>query len=521
MYLLHDIFEWRATIAPDAEVQRDGTGRIMLHGELEELSNRFANGLIAAGVGVGDRVAVVSKNTLEFLVWTVGTSKAGAVLVPLNFRLTPAELTQLINDAEAKVLVGRGDLVNAIALIRFDLKSVELALAIDADVPEGWVDHAAWIGRQSVVAPGLDLGTQADALQLYTSGTTGLPKGAVMTHANTTVALHQLASTGASQPGARLLVVAPLFHVGGLFGALYTVAGGGTLYVMEEFIPAEVVRVLDEEDIDFTFMAGAMIQALLAFVPDVADRKYERLDTMCYGAAPMTVETLTRAMEVFGCKFAQGFGQTEAGGAATFLSAEDHRRALAGDRPEVLLATGRATLATQIKIVDEGGATLGPNEPGEILVKGPQVMRGFWRNPVATKEAFADGWLRTGDVGYLDHEGYLYIKDRLKDMIVSGGENVYPVEVERVLYAHPAVGEAAVIGVPNDRWGEAVHAVVVLRPDAEATSEELIAHAKASLAGYKAPQSVEFVEELPKNASMKVLKRELRAPYWAGHNRQV
>ncbi len=520
MYLLHDIFEWRARIAPDAEVQRDGTGRIMLHGELDELSNRFANGLIAAGVEVGDRVAVVCKNTVEFLVWVIGTSKAGATLVPLNFRLTPAELTQLTNDSEAKVLVGRGDLVNALASSRRNLKSVELALAIEAEVPDGWVDYAAWIGQHSPVAPGLDLSPGTDALQLYTSGTTGLPKGVVMTHANTTTALHQLASSGAGRPDARVLVVAPLCHVGGLFGALHKVVGGGSVYLMEDFVPNEVVRVLDEEAIGLTFAAPAMIQALLA-VPDVADRKYEQLGTITYGAAPMTVEMLTRAMEVFGCEFAQGFGLTEAGGAATFLTAEDHRRALAGDRPELLLSTGRAMLASHIKIVDEGGATLGPKEAGEILVKGPQVMRGLWRNPVGTEEAFTDGWLRTGDVGYLDHEGYLYIKDRLKDMIVSGGENVYPAEVERVLYTHPAVAEAAVIGIPHDRWGEAVHAVVVARPDAEVTSDGIIAHAKSSLAGYKVPQSVEFVEELPKNAAMKVLKRELRAPYWAGRNRQV
>jgi acyl-CoA synthetase (AMP-forming)/AMP-acid ligase II len=492
-----------------------------LVGELEELSNSFANGLIAAGVQVGDRVAVISKNTVEFLVWTIGASKAGATLVPLNFRLTAAELTQLINDAEAKVLVGRGDLVNTLAPSRPDLKSVELALAIDADVPEGWVDYAGWIGQQSAVAPGLDLSPATDALQLYTSGTTGLPKGVVLTHANTTTALYQLASCGASRPGDRLLAVAPLCHVGGLFGALYNLAGGGSVYVMEDFVPAEVVRVLDEEGIGFTFMAPAMIQALLVLVPDVADRKYESLGSICYGAAPITVETLTRSMEVFGCEFAQGFGQTEAGGAATFLTAGDHRRALAGDRPELLLSTGRAVLATQIKIVDESGATLGPNEAGEILVKGPQVMQGFWRNPVTTEQAFTDGWLHSGDVGYLDHEGYLYIKDRLKDMIVSGGENVYPAEVEQALYTHPAVAEAAVIGIPDDRWGEAVHAVVVLRPDAEVTSEEVIAHTKSSLAGYKVPQSVEFVEELPKNAAMKVLKRELRAPYWAGRDRQV
>ena len=521
MYLLHDLFEWRAKLTPEAELQRDGTGRIMSHRELAELSNRFANGLVAAGVQVGDRVAIVSKNTLDFLVWAVGTSKAGATLVPLNFRLTPTELTQLIDDSESKVLVGRGDLVKALAQSRQDLTSVELTLAVDADVPEGWVDYAGWIDQHPAATLGLNLSPEADALQLYTSGTTGLPKGVVMTHANTTTALSQLAHTGASRPDARVLTVAPLCHVGGLFAAMNGVAGGGSLFIIEDFIPAEVVRLLDEEDIDFTFMAPAMIQALLMFVPDVADRKYERLDAIAYGAAPMTVELLTQAMEVFGCEFVQGFGQTETGGAAAFLSAEDHRRALAGERPELLLSAGRAILATRIKIVDGEGGTLGPNEAGEILLKGPQVMRGFWRNPIATGEVFAEGWLRTGDVGYLDHEGYLYIKDRLKDMIVSGGENVYPVEVERVLCSHPAVAEAAVIGIPDEQWGEAVHAVVVVRPGAELAEEEIRAHARTSLAGYKVPKSVEFVGELPKNASMKVLKRELRAPHWAGRDRQV
>jgi acyl-CoA synthetase (AMP-forming)/AMP-acid ligase II len=263
-----------------------------------------------------------------------------------------------------------------------------------------------------------------------------------------------------------------------------------------------------------------MIQACLVTVPDVAARRYEHLKIITYGASPIAEQTLRRAMEVFRCDFTQGYGMTETSAVLTTLTTADHQRALAG-RPELLLAAGRAVMGTEIRIVDADDRDVPPGAVGEICGRGPQLMRGYWNLPEASAEALRGGWMHTGDAGRMDAEGYVYIQDRVKDMIVSGGENVYPREVEDVLFQHPAVADAAVIGVPDAQFGEAVKAVVVLRADATATAEELVEFCRGRLGGYKRPRSVDFVAALPRNPSGKVLKRELREPYWAGHRRRV
>jgi acyl-CoA synthetase (AMP-forming)/AMP-acid ligase II len=256
-------------------------------------------------------------------------------------------------------------------------------------------------------------------------------------------------------------------------------------------------------------------------VPDVADRRYEQLTMISYGAAPIAEETLRQAIDVFGCEFSQGFGQTESTAMLTYLSWADHERALSGDKPELLRSAGKVGPATELKIVDEEGKQLPPGEVGEIIARGPQLMRGYWKLEEATAATLRDGWLHTGDAGYLDDEGYLFIQDRIKDMVVSGGENVYPAEIEQVLFQHPAIADAAVIGIPDDQWGEVVHAFVVCKPDTDATGEEIVAFCRERLAGYKRPRSVEFIDQIPRNASMKVLKKDLRAPYWEGRDRGV
>jgi acyl-CoA synthetase (AMP-forming)/AMP-acid ligase II len=263
-----------------------------------------------------------------------------------------------------------------------------------------------------------------------------------------------------------------------------------------------------------------MIQACLVAVPDVATRQYPELETIGYGASPIAESTLRRAMEVFGCKFTQGYGMTETTACISVMTPDDHRRALA-EKPRLLLSAGRAVLGTEVRVVDLDDNPVGPEEFGEIVARGPQVMVGYWNRPDSTAAAIRDGWMHTGDAGRMDDEGYVYIEDRIKDMIVSGGENIYPREIEAVLFEHPAVADAAVIGIPHEKWGETVKAFVVPKSDAEVTAESILAHCRKTLGGLRAPTSVDFLAVLPRNPSGKVLKKDLREPFWRGHGRRV
>ncbi|MBM3735529.1 MAG: AMP-binding protein [Acidobacteria bacterium] len=295
---------------------------------------------------------------------------------------------------------------------------------------------------------------------------------------------------------------------------------GGSLYIQENFVPSEVVRALSEDRIAFALLVPAMIQACLVAVPDAGARSYPELRFIGYGASPIAEATLRRAMEAFRCGFSQGFGMTETSGAVTVLSPDDHQRGVT-DRPELLLSAGRAALGTEMRVVDLDDQPVPPGTFGEICTRGPQVMVGYWNQPGASAEALRGGWMHTGDAGRMDAEGYVFIEDRIKDMIVSGGENIYPREVEEVLFGHPAVADAAAIGIPHEKWGETIKAFVVLKPGATATAEEMLAHCRTRLGGYRCPSSVDFLPTLPRNPSGKVLKKDLREPYWRGHTRRV
>jgi acyl-CoA synthetase (AMP-forming)/AMP-acid ligase II len=320
--------------------------------------------------------------------------------------------------------------------------------------------------------------------------------------------------------GERSLVVAPLFHAAAVPSAFSPISWGGSLVLVEQFDPVEVVRLLDEERIGFAVLVPAMLQACLIAAPDVAERGYEHLRLIYYGASPIAEATLRRAIATFRCGFMQSYGLTEATQSLAFLTPADHERALSRDST-LLLSAGRPAAETEVRIVDPNDTPLPDGAIGEVVARGPQLMRGYWHLPEATAETLRGGWLHTGDAGVMDDQGYLFIQDRVKDMIVSGGENVYPREVEDVLFQYPAIEDAAVIGVPDRRWGETVKAVVVLRDGMPATAEEIIAFCRSRLGGFKLPRSVDFVEALPRNAAGKVLKRELRERYWAGQERRV
>ena len=515
---LHDFFDFHAREQGDADFAVCA-GRTISYAEALRGVNRIANALVRSGIQPGERVAILAKNCIEYMLFYFAASKAGAVPVPLNYRLAAPEWRTIVQDAAPKLLLARGDLVRALEPVRAELPSVAHWIALDAASP-GWTSFEDWTRGAAETPPAVEVSADDDLYQMYTSGTTGRPKGAMLTHRAVNAQLQQISAILPILRGDRYLIVAPVYHAAGGLAAFWTIRQGGTLVIMEDFDPAAVVKVLSEGDISVATLVPAMIQACLVAVPDVASRKYEKLRLVVYGASPIGAETLRRAIDVFGCGFAQGYGMTETTAGATFLMPEEHLRAL-GDKPALLLSCGRPLPGCEVRVVDAEGRDVPRGQTGEIWLRGPQLMRGYWNMPEATAEAMAGGWMHTGDAGSLDDEGFLYIQDRVKDMIVSGAENVYPREVENALFEHPCVADVAVIGVPDARWGEVVKALVVLRPGKSATEDELIDFCRTRLAGFKRPRSVEFVSDLPRNPSGKVLKKDLREKYWKGHTRRV
>jgi acyl-CoA synthetase (AMP-forming)/AMP-acid ligase II len=505
--LLHDLFDYFATTRGELCFAVHGD-RSITYGAARERANRFANALRAEGLEPGDRFVYAGGNSVEHALVYYAASKVGVVPVPVNPRLTADDIAFLVEDSGARVVVADDDLCPA-----FDaVPGVRTCVAVGggAALPR-WRPFDEWIGAASADDPGHRADPSDVLYQMYTSGTTGRPKGVLLTHRSVVTNCAQVtAGLGwALDAGDRWLIVAPLFHAAAVITAFNCVAGGGCLVIQRGFDPAAVVDALAGERISLTTLVPAMIHACLTVVPHVADRTYPELRAIAYGGSAIAEPTLRRAMAVFGCDFYQGFGQTESSAGLTYLTELDHRRAL-DDRPDLLASCGRPLPGTEIRIVDEAGAPLSAGQVGEIVARGPQLMEGYWNRPDDTARTLRDGWLHTGDAGWLDAEGYLTICDRLGDMVITGGENVAPREVEAALVEHPAVLDVAVIGVPDDRWGEAVHAVVVVAPDAAVREQELRDHCRERLAGFKVPKGITFVDALPRNASGKVRKVELR-----------
>lgn len=516
---IHDYLDLFARDTPDAELARF-EGTVLSYGEAGVQTDRIASALAESGLEKGDRVAILAKNCLDYALIYYGAFKAGVIAVPLNYRLAGPEWAYIINDAGAKGIIARGDLVAAVDQVMDDLETVEQRFAIGAAAPVGWTAYEDWLAAASGRRPARDIDEAEDVYIMYTSGTTGRPKGAVLTHRAVCSNLVQWTGTVSLERGQGYLIVAPLYHAAAGVSLFSTIAQGSRAVIHEDFFPDRVVAALDDGSVTAATLVPAMIQACLVAVPDVAQRRYESLDLIAYGASPIAEATLRRAIDVFGCDFIQGYGMTETTAVLTVLPWPAHQRALAGE-DHLLLSAGKPVLGTELRIVDEDDREVPRGQIGEIVGRGPQLMRGYLNQPEATAEALKGGWMHTGDAGIMDEEGFVYIQDRVKDMVVSGGENVYPREVEEVIFQHPAIADAAIIGVPDEKFGEALKAVVVLREGASVAPEELIEFCRSRLAGFKIPRSVDTIAELPRNASGKVLKRELREPYWAGHERRV
>jgi long-chain acyl-CoA synthetase len=483
-------------VAPERTAVRCG-GAELTYAETWERCRRLAGALSALGVERGDRVAVVGPNCHRYLELYQAVPGAGMALVPLNQRHSAAELRYALEDSGAKVL-----------FTATGIDDPPGALEHVIDLGDGYEELLA--GAEPVDFPD-DLPPETLAGLFYTGGTTGAAKGVMLTHRNLIANALHFQAIWRFGPDMRWLVAAPLFHAAGSIAVLSTVWNAGEQVVLPAFEPVAALDLIERHGVTETLLVPTMLAAIseeqLARPRDVSS-----LRGMSHGGSPVATETLRRAHAAFpDATLLHMYGATETAPIATVL----HREEELLDAPQAR-SCGQPAVGVEVAVLDPDGAPLGTDVVGEVAVRGENVMAGYWNKPEETAAALVDGWYRTGDLGYLDEHAYLYLVDRAKDMIVTGGENVYSTEVEEALFRHPAVLEAAVFGIPDERWGEAVHAVVV--PRDEVTEDELVRHCRELIAGYKVPKQVEIrTEPLPKSGAGKVLKRQLRAPYWEGH----
>lgn len=485
--------------------------------EFEERSARLAAGLVHHGLARGDRVAFLGHNSEHYFEFSFAVPWAGGIIVPLNNRLSATELTYILQDSGARILI-------------VDDSFAEVAMSLRAAVPElrdvicfrpgdAANDYEELIASHSPLPDQLR-GYEDVAGILYTSGTTGKPKGAALSHRNLICnAMGGLANYGFNEH-TRYVHATPLFHAAGASRVYTMVTAGTTNVILPKFEVPELLKTIATHRVSHMLLVPTMINRL-AHYPDLRDHDLSSLKVISYGASPMPRAVLEAAItNLPGVSFNQAYGMTELSPAATFLEPRYH--VLDGPDAGRLASCGRPVFFADVRIVNEQDQPLPDGEIGEIVVRGPMVMQGYWNNPEATAEAVCDGWMHTGDAGYRDDDGFFYIVDRIKDLVITGGENVSSVEVENCIHQLPQVDECAVFGIPHDDWVETVHAVVVLKAGQQLTGAEVIAHCKATLTSYKCPRSVDIrAEPLPISGTGKIMKNELRKPHWAGRSRRV
>jgi long-chain acyl-CoA synthetase len=514
-----DIIYRNTLLYPDQEAFVYGDTRITFS-EFNTRINKLINALHKMGVKKGDVLGILSWSCLQ-LVEVYGTSmKGGFIASPFNPRLRADELEYIINYSEANTLFVGPELLEVANSLKQRLPKVKNYISLEGSAP-GMIAYDDLLKSHSGEEPDVQVEEDDPVCIIYTSGTTGLPRGALYTQRRLIEDSKILVIDMALGPEHKRVQITPLFQIAGNTHFRASLYSGGCNIIVKFFDAAETLEIIQKERATHMDFVPTHLAAMLN-LPDLKKYDISSMKFLWYGASPMPLEVLKKGMKVFGPIFAQGYGQSESGPAISHLSREDHNVL---DRPEKeqkkLSSAGRPDIGVQVRIVDDKGKDVELGKVGEITVRSKQTMVEYWHRPDDTKAALVDGWLHTGDMGYYDEEGYIYIADRKKDMIITGGENVYPREVEEVLYRHPAVLETAVIGIPDPYWVERVHAVVATKKGASTTAEELIAFCKKHIASYKAPKSVEFVDALPKNPAGKILKRELREKYWKGTQKKT
>jgi len=509
-----DIIYRNAILYPDSEAFVCGSERISFK-RFNERVNRLIHGLQALGIQKGEVIGILSWNRLEYPEVFGAAMKGGFILAHFNPRLQAEELIHVINDSEARVVFLGPEFVEIVDRIHERLSKAELFLTF-GNAERQMMAYREVLESHSNEEPEPRVREEDPLVIFYTSGTTGIPRGAIYTHRQKMENTYIKALDIGVEFGDRHLVVLPMFHIGGdsHIWPFFLMGGCNVIMPRPSFDPAEALQMIAEEQITDVHIVPTQLISLLN-LPDIEQYDLHCLKRIWYAASPMPTEVLKRGLSVFGPIFMQGYGQTESGPDVTVLGRANHR--YSGESTEaqsVLASCGQPCIRVHVRIVDEAGHDVEAGKIGEIIVESKRIMTEYWRKPDETKETIRDGWLYTGDMGYYDEKGFIYIADRKKDMIITGGENVYPKQVEDALYRHPAVKEAAVIGVPDPYWVERVHALVVLKENVQAAEEDIISFCRECIAHYKAPKSVEFVESLPKNPQGKILKKELRAKYW-------
>ena len=485
--------------------------------ELDAMTNQFANGLIDGGVKPGDRVVFYGSNSDDFLVALFGTAKASAVFVPLNWRLATEELQGVLEDATPTMAIVNSELSDAwgavTELLPFELSTQYVTPGVPGSNP-----FRQWLNTFDTEDPMLDTGLDDLAWILYTSGTTGKPKGVEFMHSGI-ILMRMCEHFEAAYTWSKddtLLFVAPNFHLLGIGLTIQCFFNGGSIAVVKAFAPKLVLNEIQHKKPTILAVAPVMIQMVLD-EPDYVNTDFSSIREVVYAGSAISLGLIKKAVEVMPCRFMQFYGSTESGGAITLLRPEEHDL----NNEHRLTSCGKPLPLIDVKVMSPDGVEVPDGERGEMWIRVPSIARGYRNKPKAWDEVYENGWFKTGDVAYRDDEGFLYIVDRAKDMIVTGGENVYCSEVENCLSLHEAVAKVAVIGIPSDRWGEEVKACVVLNDGFSECEGDLINYAKERLAGYKCPKSVDFFEALPVGGTGKVLKRQLREPYWDGAERNV